>query len=125
MSEHNTDSLPVSFHDAITALSYSIKTLGTALEGNSKAIECINKTIETIRERYEQDIIGLQNRVNTHSMRCVFAPEKDGIAQKTLDRVDRLEINGAKLEGALVLVKWMGFGTLVSVVGLGVKAIVG
>ena len=125
MDKQDTDKLPASPHDAITALGYSIKALSVALEGNSKAIESINETMENMRDRYARDIAGIQERMSTHSMKCVFAPERDGEAQKTLGRVDILEFKAAKLEGALGLVKWMGFGTLTGVIGLAVKAMFG
>lgn len=102
--------------EAIIALSYSLRSLDTAIAG-------INKTICTMKEHYDKDLQGIGERMTQHSMKCVFSPERDGMAEKTLARIANTERIVNEFRGGLALVKWMGFGTLAGVVGLALKTL--
>lgn len=104
--------------EAVLALSYSIRSLNTAIAG-------INNTLQTMREQYDRDLRGIGERMTQHSMKCLFSPERDGMAEKVVRRVDHLETIVDEFRGGLALVKWMGFGTLGGVVMLALKAALG
>lgn len=106
---------PANEREAILALSYSLRALDTSIAG-------ISKTICRMKEHYDSDVKGLGERMTEHSMRCVFSPDRDGIAAKTLAQIEQHEQLLNEFRGGLALVKWMGFGTLAGVVVLALRA---
>ena len=110
----------------------------SVLEALAVAVKALQVTVEDLRARMGQ-----------HSLKCPFSPERDGVAQSTIDKVAKLETAfnllagqqeeitrmgnvlailqdfASEVRGALLLLKWAGLGGLVALAALLAKAYAG
>lgn len=103
----------------------SLQALQSSIAGTAQAMASAMTANGQMLASSLAVVKNLEERVTQHSMKCVFSPERDGEGPRVLARITALEEQQSEVNGALGVVKWMGFGTLVAVMGLSLKALIG